>query len=305
MFGTSILLAFGASILRTGANPILAPRSTSATPMTSSEELDFAVPAQFASAAYCDPVKVSTWSCGSNCDALPDVKIYATGGDGSSIQYWYVGYDGWNLGAIVVGHQGTNLSSLAAGLTDVELFLEPLNSTLFPGLSSSIMVHSGFSNAHSRSARDVLAGVQAAMADTGCKNVWMVGHSLGGAIALLDSVYLPVHLPSNTTFYTNTFGMPRVGNQDFADYVDANVKNFARVTNKLDPISIVPGQFLGFHHPSCERHIVTSGTADGDWYNCDGQDNTSKNCSVGAVGDILDGSISDHSGPYGPVRIGC
>jgi hypothetical protein len=40
---------------------------------------------------------------------------------------------------------------------------------------------------------------------------------LGAALALLDSVFLPLHL-SGFTFTTVTMGMPRVGNQAFADY---------------------------------------------------------------------------------------
>lgn len=34
----------------------------------------------------------------------------------------------------------------------------------------------------------------------------------GAALALLDSVYLPLHLPSNLNFRTVTYGLPRVRN---------------------------------------------------------------------------------------------
>lgn len=95
----------------------------------------------------------------------------------------------------------------------------------------------------------------------------MVGHSLGAAIALLDSVYLPLHLPSNTTFKTVTYGLPRVGNQAFADYVDANVGDVSHVNNEEDPVPILPGMFLGFHHPSGEVHIQDSGA----WDACPGE----------------------------------
>jgi len=216
----------------------------------------------------------------------------------------YVGYDARHLNAIIVGHQGTNPSSLFADFVDVDFVRKPLDPTLFPGLSSNIEAHEGFLGTHSRSAAGVLASVRAAMADTGSTTVWIVGHSLGGAIALLDAIYLPLHLPPSTSFHTNTFGMPRVGNQAFADYVDAHVTNFAHVTNKHDPVPIVPGILLGFRHPSNEKHIVASGTSQ-DWYACDGQDNTSIDCSTGAVHTVLDGNVSDHTGPYGTVEISC
>lgn len=71
---------------------------------------------------------------------------------------------------------------------------------------------------YDRSAPGVLAAVKAAMKATGSTKVVITGHSLGAAIALLDAVYLPLHLPASTTFTTNVFGLPRVGNPAFASY---------------------------------------------------------------------------------------
>jgi pimeloyl-ACP methyl ester carboxylesterase len=70
----------------------------------------------------------------------------------------------------------------------------------------------------SRTAPAILAAVQKVLQATGTTKVTLVGHSLGAAIALLDSVYLPLHLPAGTTFTTSVFGLPRVGNLAFADY---------------------------------------------------------------------------------------
>lgn len=50
--------------------------------------------------------------------------------------------------------------------------------------------------------------------------VTIVGHSLGAALALLDAVFLPLHLPATTTFKMVGYGMPRVGNPAFAKYID-------------------------------------------------------------------------------------
>lgn len=68
------------------------------------------------------------------------------------------------------------------------------------------------------SAPNVLAAVIKAQKATGSTKVVLTGHSLGAAIALLDSVYLPLHLPAGTTFTTTVFGLPRVGNAAFATY---------------------------------------------------------------------------------------
>ena len=53
----------------------------------------------------------------------------------------------------------------------------------------------------------------------------------------------------------------QVGNQAFADYVDAHLA-LTHINNKEDPIPTVPGMFLGFHHPAGEIHIQDSGAWD-------------------------------------------
>ena len=122
-------------------------------------------------------------------------------------------------------------------------------------------------------ANDVLKAVTSTLSAHPGASVSIVGHSLGGAIALIDSVFLPLHLPSGTAFKTVVYGTPRVGNQAFADYVDAHVTGLnggtglTRINNKEDIVPIVPGRFLGFHHPSGEVHIQDSGA----WDACPGE----------------------------------
>ena len=118
----------------------------------------------------------------------------------------------------------------------------------------------------------------------------------------MDAVYLPLHLPSDTVFKYVGFGQPRVGNQAFADYVDANVSDKTRITNKKDPVPILPGRLLGFHHASGEVHIYSNTDA---WNSCPGQDNTNSVCTIGDVPNIFVSDIDDHSGPYNGVTIEC
>lgn len=84
----------------------------------------------------------------------------------------------------------------------------------------------------------------------------------------------------------------KVGNQEFADYVDSKIGSFTRITNLKDPVPIVPGRFLGYHHPSNEAHI----SEDGSWKSCAGQDNENTECSVGDTPNIFDGDVGNHSG---------
>ncbi|KAF9466208.1 lipase class 3 family protein [Collybia nuda] len=280
------------------AAPSLIPRQSIST-LTAAQVATFKPYTRFASTAYCNPANTLAWNCGANCNANPGFRPTASGGDGAVTQYWYVGYDP-TLKTVIVGYQGTDVSKILPALTDADFFLSPLSTSLFPGVSSSVQVHNGFGDAQARSAAAVLAAVKTAMSANGATSVTIVGHSLGGAIALISSVYLPLHLPAGTTFKTVTYGMPRVGNQAFADYVDSHA-SVSHVNNQDDIVPIVPGRFLGFAHPKGEKHIVDSGA----WIDCPGQDNTNAQCTIGYVPNIFSGDTGDHSGPYDGISMGC
>jgi predicted lipase len=129
-----------------------------------------------------------------------------------------------------------------------------------------------------RTATDVLSAVEQTMSTYGTTSVTTVGHSLGAAIALLDAVYLPLWLPSSTTFKTIVYGLPRVGNQAFANYVDANA-DLTHINNEKDPIPICPGMFLGFVHPAGEVHIESSS----EWANCPGRRSIAGCCTTDVI----------------------
>lgn len=136
----------------------------------------------------------------------------------------------------------------------------------------------------------------------------VTGHSLGAALALLDLVYLQLHLPSGTRVSMVGYGMPRVGNRAFADYVDAMhsadsvMPTVTHINNKKDPVPIVPGRFMGFAHPAGEVHIQHD--LSGAWVACPGQDNPSPLCSVGDAHNVVQSNILDHMGPYDDIFMG-
>ncbi|KAF8704510.1 hypothetical protein AX14_013931 [Amanita brunnescens Koide BX004] len=293
---TSLIFPAVITALSVRAAP-LEPRQ-SITPLSTSQIDVFTPYTWFASTGYCEPSKTLSWTCGANCEANPDFIPVASGGNGDSVQYWYVGYSP-SLSTVIVAHQGTNPSEIEAIATDAKAFQENLDSSLFPGISSSVEVHSGFADEQAQTATNVLSAVQSTISAHGATRVTIVGHSLGAAIALLDSVYLPLHV-SGVSFQTFTYGLPRVGNQAFANYVDANL-HLTHINNMEDPVPIVPGMFLGYVHPSGEVHITDSDV----WEACPGQDNPSTLCIVGDVPEIYDGNVTDHDGPYNGVTMGC
>ncbi|KAI9440856.1 lipase [Lactarius indigo] len=220
---------------------------------------DFKPYSFYAAAAYCNPSNTLTWSCG--------------------------GYVGWDptLSSVVVAHQGTNPTSILADLTDIDVFMTNLDSTLFPGLPSSIQVHSGFAAEHAKTAQTILA-------QHGASSVTVTGHSLGAALALLDAVYLPLHLPAGTRVRMVGYGMPRVGN---AASPPAHSHLRTSITART-PSRSCRGASWASHIPTGEVHIRDTDA----WVACPGRDNPSTLCTVGDVPDVLHGNILNHLGPY-------
>jgi len=296
----SFLVILGAVLISLSASRATPTRrQTASTTTLAQDQINAFTPYSFyASAGYCQPSQILNWTCGADCNANPTFQPISAGGDGVDVQFWYVGIDP-TLETVIVAHQGTVPSEIVPLITDGDFFLEALDSTLFPGLPSSIEVHSGFATEHAKTATSVLASVQTALQQSGLNQVTVVGHSLGAAIALLDSVYLPLNLPS-VNFNMIGYGLPRVGNQAFASFVDSNV-NVTHVNNQEDPVPTLPGIFLGFHHPQGEKHIQDNDV----WVACSGDDNPSTMCTTGDVPTILEGKLSDHDGPYNGVTMGC
>ncbi|EJD47767.1 alpha/beta-hydrolase [Auricularia subglabra TFB-10046 SS5] len=254
----------------------------------------------FASAAYCNPATTQNWTCGPSCDALAGFIPTASGGDGTVVQFWYVGYHP-PLDSVVVAHQGTDPDKILPLVVDAVAILDQLDSDDFPGVPDGVKAHSGFQAAHALARDDVLSAVQTTMTTSGATNIVLASHSLGAAISMLDALYLKSHLPETTTFKFVGYGTPRVGNQDFANFVDAQLPDLTRFNNKQDPVPILPGRFLGFRHPSGEIHISDSG----EFLDCDAQDDTSKGCIINTEKTIFSSSVSDHDGPYTGVFMGC
>ncbi|KAF8887332.1 lipase [Infundibulicybe gibba] len=278
------------------AVPLLDARA-SITTLSSAQISAFKPFSFYATTAYCSPASILAWSCGTNCKANPTFQPIAAGGNSVDVQFWYVGIDP-TLKTIIVGHEGTTPDKIVPLFTDANFIPDKLNATLFPGLDSAIKVHSGFADEHAKTATSVLAAVKSAMKKSGLKSITLVGHSLGAALTLLESVYLPLNIPG-ATFKTIGYGMPRVGNQAFADFVDKNTQ-LTHINNQQDFVPILPGRNEGFHHPQGEKHIQN----DLSWVDCPGQDNTDKKCIVGDVPNFFKGNVQDHLGPYDGVKMG-
>ncbi|KAI0630904.1 lipase [Trametes polyzona] len=265
------------------------------TPLSAAQIASFTPFTHYAGAAYCG---TSTWTCGVHCEANPTFQLIASGGDGDDVQFWFVGFDP-TLNTVVVSHEGTNPDKLLPLLVDADIVKVNLNARLFPGVSSAVEVHRGFVDAQAGTASQILGAVRDAMGSFDTNNVALTGHSLGAAISLLDAIFFHVQIPTAKVTFIG-YGLPRVGNEAFANYVDAQAISVTHINCREDLIPIVPGLFLGFHHPTGEVHIQDSGA----WVACPGQDNESGKCSTGDVPNIFEGVVADHDGPYNGIEIG-
>ena len=93
------------------------------------------------------------------------------------------------------------------------------------------------------------------------KDIHVVGHSLGGALATLASFDIASTLDREVN--TITFGAPRVGTKDFRDAFENLPINLYRVVVANDPIARVPGMLIPYEHVGQLIQIDESG----DMYN--------------------------------------
>lgn len=110
-------------------------------------------------------------------------------------------------------------------------------------------VHSGFQKAMVSVQDDVLAEVERLMALHPSYSVKTTGHSLGGALALMNAMAL---LKSDIDVTMINFGQPRTGDSDFADFAMSKLSHY-RVTHYKDPVPNIPPQWpTGYHHTAYE-----------------------------------------------------
>ncbi|XP_071177791.1 lipase ZK262.3-like [Mytilus edulis] len=150
--------------------------------------------------------------------------------------------------AIVLAYQGT---------TDSKQFWDEVQSVLItfkvPSDIGNGKVQGYFKKAHDKLYDCVVESMQAQISMYPNYEFWITGHSLGGAIASIASARLLYDGKiRNDKIALYTFGMPRVGDRQYALDHNRLVNNSWRVIHRNDPVPHYPvstGFSNGpFHH---------------------------------------------------------
>lgn len=150
--------------------------------------------------------------------------------------------------AIVLAYRGTASSK--------QLMDEFLSVILIPKVSvenGKGKVQKYFKKAHDKLYHCVKESMHAQISNYTDYNIWITGHSLGGALASISSaslLYDEIIKKDKTALYT--FGMPRVGDRQYALEHNKLLNNSWRVTHHADPIPHLPFHTLlpggPYHH---------------------------------------------------------
>ena len=119
-------------------------------------------------------------------------------------------------------------------------------------------VHAGFLEDFQAINVAVMGMVRSYLAANPAGRIFITGHSLGGALAILCAMeFQRQGLPIAGVY---TFGQPRVGNHVFGFIYDEYLRNVTfRLVNGNDIVPRVPGILLGYHHCGHEIFLPEPG----------------------------------------------
>lgn len=199
---------------------------------------------------------------------------------------------------IAVAYEGTNVSSIVSIANDA------LANHVFPDirykdcLPKDVRLMMGFQDAYTGVVDSAFEATKHYMDKYNETRVTIIGHSLGAAMGLLSAVDFNCRLDKGI-HRALLFGLPRVGNVAFANYVDHKIGDkLSWVVNGKDWVPHMAPRFLGYQHPSNQIWINPANST--HWKKYPGQENVHGANSV--IPEF--GSFDDHQGIYFHTQIG-
>ncbi|RKP39785.1 Alpha/Beta hydrolase protein [Dimargaris cristalligena] len=238
--------------------------------------------AYFAMAAYED---VSKWSCKNCVGGTAGTKFVSDFSKFLSATRWYVALHEPTQ-SIILSFRGSTPSDAVTFVTDLNIEL-----TRWPKSVPESKVHEGFVESMLKGVDAAIDTLKQQVASYPDYQIKIVGHSLGGAHAVLAATHISASVPQWVSkLRVFTYGEPRVGNIKFAQYYDSLNIPTRRVVNKNDMVPQIPPKTLGYAHHGSEVWIRPS---DGVAITCPGAlPKENQSCSDGIS--TLKWSIPDH-----------
>ncbi|CAE7846778.1 unnamed protein product, partial [Symbiodinium necroappetens] len=245
---------------------------------------------RFNAVAVCDGAAIQSWSCGKECAAT--LSSFDNGSQiliGPTGEYNVHGYvTRLNAASCLVVIAGTSFYNWRNIRADLEFWLTSWPSGGAGSTSArcpaawcrGCKVMKGFAAAYEEIRPEIFAAVR----QLACPSLVFSGHSLGGAIAtqaalealLKPGCSCPCHFVAAEQCIEShaglwTYGMPRVGNEAFANVFVATARALQqlppmwRVARDFDLIPQVPPRWLGYCHiPWAVRYLK----GDSEWIIC-------------------------------------
>eukprot|EP00117_Sycon_ciliatum_P025662 scpid75268/ scgid21252/ Mono- and diacylglycerol lipase; Mono- and diacylglycerol lipase len=209
-----------------------------------------------------DHALIRTWSCSLCQENLAGFEPLTVKEDELLRLSYYTGYDP-ALNANVLVFRGSRdktdrVSQVLNWIVNLSAFRVPPKDLggkkKIPGY-----VHYGFYRAFKRLQTDVLTNIETLKAAHPDAELYVTGHSLGGALAVMATIDIRVR-----GIYTNpimiNFGTPRVGNSCFGQYFSKKVPRRIRVAHPKDPVTKLPPPWLFYRHVG--RKVLDTSTND-------------------------------------------
>lgn len=119
--------------------------------------------------------------------------------------------------------------------------------------------------------------------------IYITGHGLGGAFAILAATDITQLYQTTDAVYT--FGQPRVGNEQFATYYSKTLPSTYRVIHYADIVPHLPATSAGYLHSSLEEWYQTDMKS---YKTCEGESSACSNSISPQSWSISDNNITNY-----------
>jgi hypothetical protein len=206
----------------------------------------------FSAASYCPETDVNNWNC-YWCNKVPYFDTIQTFWDNKTSTFCYFGkYN--NSNQYVLAFEGSQ--------DNKDLIIDLQIAQLVPYKHyPDAKVHSGFWKSYLA----VSNKIYKVLISHKVKDLFITGHSLGGALATIASLDIVEELGIKNVSMVS-LGAPRVGNAEYAGLYSSMLNNYYRLTHASDTVVHLPYMYLNYRHIPHEIFYPKRGLSQSETY---------------------------------------